>query len=187
MREPRGLCVLFKAFCFGFEGRLDTLCRAGIFELHSFSGSWLLPLCAGIDCPRELKSGIRLELQRPLCGSDVVFAAGRLITWEPSDGGCDIQSSDNESSQAFSIVERFDSLCEKGLGDRLFSSMTSLRFVYGCGECVVAFNVLSKIISLTNVATRKTANEYLMLICKAVASRKPYHNCRQVSMSLPSP
>jgi hypothetical protein len=67
----------------------------------------MLSLYVGVDCLRELKSGMRLELPRPLHGSDVAFPIGsdeREFAGEPSDRGCEIQSSDNESSQAFSIV-----------------------------------------------------------------------------------
>jgi hypothetical protein len=37
----------------------------------------------------------------------------------------------------------------------------------------VAFTALSRTVYLSNVAKLKTVNEYLMLICKPVASRKP--------------
>jgi hypothetical protein len=73
----------------------------------------MLSLYVGVDCLRKLESGMRLGLPRPLYGSDVVSAVGedgRAFAVEPSDRGCEIQSSDNESSQAFSIVKRFKCL-----------------------------------------------------------------------------
>ena len=76
----------------------------------------MLSLYVGVDCLRKLESGMRLGLPRPLYGSDRAFAVGRDgrgSVEEPSDRGCEIQSSDNESSQAFSIVKGFECLCEK--------------------------------------------------------------------------
>jgi len=73
----------------------------------------MLSLYAGVGCLRKLESGMRLELPRPLYGSDVGIAEGRdgrVFAAEPSDRGCEIQSSDNESSQAFSIMNGFKCL-----------------------------------------------------------------------------
>lgn len=36
-----------------------------------------------------------------------------VLVGEPADRGCDIQSSDNESSQAFSIVYQLDAVLEE--------------------------------------------------------------------------
>lgn len=82
----------------------------------------MLSLCVGVDCLRKLESGMRLELPRPLYGSVVAFAVardGRVFAAEPSDRGCEIQSSDNESSQAFSIVEDLSASVRNAFGDRL--------------------------------------------------------------------
>jgi len=71
-------------------------------KLRSLSGWLLFSLSAVVDC---FRIGIRLEEARSLDDAEAVLCTDAAIepAGEPSERGCDIQSSDNESSHAFSI------------------------------------------------------------------------------------
>ena len=84
---------------------------------------------------------MRLELSWLLFGPDIVLAAGTNGA-EPSDGGCEIQSSERESIQAFSIVKTANYVDEKCLGGK----RGIYDIVLGClsigGAVMVAFAAL---------------------------------------------
>ena len=53
-----------------------------------------------------------------------------VIAGEPADRGCDIQSSDNESSQAFSIANQLGGYARRAVRRYSRRTMTSNKFVY---------------------------------------------------------
>lgn len=124
--------------CFSLKGRLKARCEPGIllsFELRSFNGNGMLSVCVVAECLLDRGSGIRLE-PCPFCVSVEPYETGIVCPWEPSDPGCEIQSSDNESSQAFSIVDRFGNLVSKRLRDKLlvYDIAAGLFIVVGCAD-----------------------------------------------------
>ena len=114
VRDSRRPRELFEVSFRNFDGRLNACCGNGMLmslELRSLSGRLGFSFCLDIDCLPTLGSGMRLEVPRLLCVSDMGLLFGKDgrdpagdLAGEPADRGCDIQSSDNESSQAFSIA-----------------------------------------------------------------------------------
>lgn len=91
-----------------FEFHRGPRCDGGIlFSLGLRSTSALPLLLRGAvqACFCGLNFGMRLEVAGILVELDVLFDnEGREGAGEPDDCGCETQSSDNESSQACSIV-----------------------------------------------------------------------------------
>jgi len=109
VRLPR---LLFATSFRSFEGCLDARCERGkllSLRLRSLNGRLLLSYLGALDCFPEVRSGMRLAMLRScICtesdGLVLPCREGIDPTGEPSDRGCEIQSSDNESSQALSIL-----------------------------------------------------------------------------------
>lgn len=73
------------------------------FILLSLNG--VLSFVVVHDCFSGLYFGMRLDVARALVDSEVLFDSdGRDGAGEPAERGCDIQSSERESSHACSIV-----------------------------------------------------------------------------------
>jgi hypothetical protein len=137
--------MLFEISLRSFDGRLTTRCDKRIllsFRLRSLSGRLLESLFCEAGCFRELKTGIRLEVPRLLQDPDAglpIRKDGRFSAGEPADRGWEIQSSDNESSQAFSMVDGIDSRFEQTVCE-MHLVMASMRWcLCVCFHCIRGF------------------------------------------------
>lgn len=106
VRDSRRPRVPFESSFRSFEGFRVSRWDKGILlslELRSLSGVGMLSLSRGADCIRPLGIGMREDTRLV----DVMLPVdrdGSESVGDPVEGGCEIQSSDKESSQAFSIA-----------------------------------------------------------------------------------
>ena len=103
------------------KGFFNARCDKGTllsFKLRSLRGRLILLLCRPLDGLRILGSGRRFDVLRSFHDSEeglLCFKDGRERSGEPADRGCEIQSSDKESSQAFSIALQFVACAENAI------------------------------------------------------------------------